>query len=74
MEPSRANYFLVIFHNFSSEFLLFTGKTKSKSGMILARGGGNETHSHLERARTPTRTTLGFFETEEKEHLTKYLK
>ena len=32
--------------------------------MWLAPGqeeGGNETHSHLERARTPTRTTLGIF-------------
>ena len=25
-------------------------------------GGGNETRSHLERPRTPTRTTWGFFE------------
>ena len=26
-----------------------------------ARGGGNETHSHLARPRSPTRTTLGIF-------------
>ena len=26
------------------------------------QGGGNETHSHLEPPRTPTRTTWDFFE------------
>ena len=34
---------------------------KSKVGTVRARGGGNETHSHLQPPRTPTRKTLGIF-------------
>ena len=28
-------------------------------------GGGNETHSHLDRCRSPTRTTWGIFQNQE---------
>ena len=30
-----------------------------------ARGGGNETHYHLDRSRSPTRTTWGIFQNQE---------
>ena len=39
---------------------------KSKVGTVRARGGGNETHSHLRAPDTPARTTWGIFETRKK--------
>ena len=43
---------------------------KSKVGTVRARGGGNETHSHLRAADTPARTTWGIFKTSEIKNLT----
>ena len=37
--------------------------------MAYGQGGGNETHSHLARSCSPTRTTLGFFKTPSKKFL-----
>ena len=48
---------------------LYINSLRARKAWAVYRGGGNETHSHLERPRSPTRTTLGFFKTPLKKFL-----